>query len=175
MARNRARAAARAHDTSSPEAPPTPDLKLVAMREHSLLSLFELSHELTVVLDAAGIADLALFNLMGHLGTAQAAMFLEHEYRPDSLYPIRSHGMRPEVAHALAEALEPVLADYPRSFSTPLRLEDAGRILGSATIELAESNKLALIAPLVAGQRAIGFVVLGGARPASSAISTWTC
>jgi hypothetical protein len=34
------------------------ELRLVAMREHSLLSMFELSHELTVALDEIGIADL---------------------------------------------------------------------------------------------------------------------
>ena len=64
-------------------------LRLVAMREHSLLSLFELSQELSVVLDTAGLADLALFNLMGHLGTSQAVLLLESGSRPGCRRPWR--------------------------------------------------------------------------------------
>src|SRR5689334_2815730 len=90
-----------------------PALKLVAMREHSLLSLFELSHELTVVLDASGIADLVLFNLMGHLGTARAVLFVEKDGAPGRLEPIRTIGLGAEVANALAVAFEPALAECP--------------------------------------------------------------
>ena len=55
-------------------------IRLLAQQEHSLFSLFELSHELTVSLDTYEIADLALFNLMGHFGCSKAGMWIA----PDS-------------------------------------------------------------------------------------------
>ena len=137
------------------------ELRLVAMREHSLLSLFELSHELTVALDEAGIADLALFNLMGHLGTAQAALFLESEARPGTLQIVRSHGVRPEIAEALAAALESAIPLCPGRFATPVRFDEAAGIVEPAALDMAERVGLALLAPLMAGTRAIGFVMLG--------------
>src|SRR5947208_16858501 len=132
-------AAARAERQPAFERPGgvSPELKLVAMREHSLLSLFELSHELTVALDEGGIAELALFNLMGHLGTAQALLILQSETRPATLELVRSYGVRDEVARAMAAALESALQAYPGRVSAPMRLEDAKAILEPAAVELA--------------------------------------
>jgi len=139
----------------------TPELRLVAMREHSLLSLFELSHELTVVLGVRGIADLALFNLMGHLGTGHAALWLESTASPSRLEVVRSFGIRPEIAQVMAAALSEALPSCPRSLSTPIRIADAVRVIDPAAVTLADHAGLALLAPLIAGQRALGFLALG--------------
>ena len=54
-----------------------PDLaRLIRRREHSLVSLLELTNELSVSLDPYEIADLVLFNLMGHLGTPKSCLWL---------------------------------------------------------------------------------------------------
>jgi len=139
----------------------TPELRLVAMREHSLLSLFELSRELSVVLDARGIADLVLFNLMGHLGTAQAVMWLEAGGPSSGLDVVRCHGVRPEIATVLGTALSPLLqGDRPRVRS-PLRIGEARTLIEPAAVDLAHHSGVALLAPLVAGTRIRGFVGLG--------------
>src|SRR5439155_25952672 len=59
---------------------PPPVLSLVpapgaaARREHAFRSLLELGRELTVSADLYGTADLLMFNLMGQLGVARAAL-----------------------------------------------------------------------------------------------------
>ncbi len=139
----------------------TPELRLVAMREHSLLSLFELSRELSVVLDARGIADLVLFNLMGHLGTAQAVMWLEAGGPPSGLDVVRCHGVRPEIATVLGTALSPLLhGDRPR-LRAPMRIGEARSLIEPAAVDLAHHSGVALLAPLMAGTRIRGFVGLG--------------
>ena len=52
---------------------------LPAQREHSLLSLMELSHELSVSLDLYELADLVLFNLMGQTGASKSALWVSSE------------------------------------------------------------------------------------------------
>jgi signal transduction histidine kinase len=139
----------------------TPELKLVAMREHSLLSLFELSRELSVMLDARGIADLVLFNLMGHLGTAQAVMWLEAPGQGTGLDVVRCHGVRPEIATVLGTALSSLLhSDRPR-LRAPTRISDARTMIEPAAADLAHHSGVALLAPLLAGSRIRGFVGLG--------------
>ncbi len=74
--------------------PSSPDiLKTIARREHSLLSLMELSNELTVSLDLFGIADLALFNIMGQLGTSKAALWIAPKEEGPGLVLLRSPGI----------------------------------------------------------------------------------
>ena len=133
-------------------------LHLVALREHSLLSLFELSNGLSVELDVYGITDLALFNLMGHMGTVQAGLWLRTDAGPGDLVLIRSHGLRRELAAALGGVLAAQLkADIP--LDDPCTVE-SGDLLPSVRA-LAEQSKVAVLAPVLVGGKTVGVVVLG--------------
>lgn len=133
-------------------------LHLVALREHSLLSLFELSHGLSVELDVYGITDLALFNLMGHMGTMQAGLWLRSDAGAGDLVLLRSHGLRREPAAALGGVLGAQLrAEAP--FDYPCRVE-SDELLPSVKA-LAEQNHISVLAPVLVGGRTVGVVVLG--------------
>src|SRR5262252_4738157 len=81
------------------------ELRLVERRERSLLSLFELSHELGVGLDPYGIAQLTLFSLMGHFGATVAALWMPPGDTPDAAVLMRCFGLSEERARAQGAAL----------------------------------------------------------------------
>src|SRR5262252_390684 len=83
------------------------ELRLVERRERSLLSLFELSHELGVGLDPYGIAQLTLFSLMGHFGASVAALWMPPGDAPDDVVLMRCFGVSEERARSRGAALGP--------------------------------------------------------------------
>ena len=70
-------------------------------------SLLELGRELNVALDAFEIADLLLFNLMGQLGTACAALRPAAAASDVEAVLARSHGFRRPLLEAVG-ARKPV-------------------------------------------------------------------
>ena len=139
----------------------TAALRLVAKREHSLLSLIELSHELTLSMDFYGTADLALFNLMGQLGTSRAALWI---LPPDtSRVPVllRSHGIRKQWARAIGTACGPKLTKKAQHKDTPMLVEDLEELLGSAGMKLTEECGIALFAPIHAREKLFGLIAFG--------------
>ena len=74
-------------------------LHLAALREHSLLSLSELSQNLSASPDLFHMADLVLYNLMGRFGTANAALWLLSSGDRTAVL-IRAHGISQSLARA---------------------------------------------------------------------------
>lgn len=150
-----------------PEAVPEPEatnsqmLRLVEKREHSLLSLIELSKELTVSLDFYGIADLALFNLMGQLCTAKAALWIvpSDDSRPVVL--LRSHGIRKQWARAIGASCGPRLAKGLREGEPPRLARDLEDVLDPAGLRLSEEAEIALYVPIHARGKLFALIGLG--------------
>ena len=123
-------------------------LRLVAQREQSLLALMELSHELSVSLDFYGIADLALFNLMGQLGSSRAAVWITP---PDINRPpvlLRSHGIRKHLARAMVTAFGAKLARSMKQDEEPKSLAELEEVLGPRGQRLSEEAGVAVWATI---------------------------
>jgi signal transduction histidine kinase len=135
-------------------------LKLVRRRENSLLSLFELSHELGVALDPYEIAQLTLFSLMGHFGTAAAALWLLAEESRADVVLLRSFGMGDERARALGPRIASCAVPRFEGPSGPARLGEWADA-GSEESRVAVAAGLVLLAPVRAQGRLLGFLGLG--------------
>jgi signal transduction histidine kinase len=133
---------------------------LAERHESSLLSLFELSHELGVLLDPYEIAQLTLYNLMGHFGTSKAVLWMVPEAGERDAVPLRAYGLRDEAVRALGAGLSSQVAEAFTKSRAPIRLEEwAGT--DTALAELAAECGLAIVAPVAAHGRMIGLVALG--------------
>ena len=132
-----------------------------ARREHFLRSLFELNRELSVTLDLHGTADLLLFNLMGQLGTARAALWLLTNNPPPRLILVRCHGFERRALRAVIQASEPVLLAEASTSPAPLLSWRLGERLGTARFELMRQVDAAVIAPLHGGNQLLGILALG--------------
>ncbi len=91
--------------------PSAPDA-LAARREHSLLALAELGRALDLQLDEHEMAQLALYNLVGHFGIPRAAFWL----RPEGGGPCTVAavvGVPAEARQALAGALDALPTAWP--------------------------------------------------------------
>lgn len=139
-------------------------LHLVGRREHSLLALFELSHELSVSLDAYAIADLALLNLMGHFGTPRAALWILPEEAPRQPVLMRAHGLGGELGRAIGVGLAPQLVDVEDEGLATIALAEWAHELRAPGAGLAVEHGLALLAPARTHGRVAAMVALG-ARP----------
>ena len=136
-------------------------LRLVAMREHTLLSLSELSQELTISLDLFSLADLVLFNLMGQLGTSRSAMWLVSEKGSGVPTLVRCHGINRQVARALGSACTTVLLDRLAREQRPLPAEALEEIVGPASARLVQRADIALFAAISARDEKLGLLALG--------------
>jgi signal transduction histidine kinase len=136
-------------------------LRLVAMREHALLALSELSHELTSSFDVFGLADLVLLNLMGQLGTSRSAMWLspERDGTPPAL--VRWHGMGRQTARAIGSACSRPLVEHFQTTSAPLRTRDLAPITGEAAVELVQQADLDCFIGIPTRERVLGLLALG--------------
>ncbi len=143
----------------APQAEPAD--RIGARREHSLRSLLQLGHELTVSLDLYGTADLLLFNLMGQLGTGRSALWLLDDEQPTRAIAIRHHGFGRRSIQAVGEACAPSLVAYFGSHGGPVltwRLRDE---LGPVAFELARQADLAVFAPVWIRQEVRGWLAVG--------------
>lgn len=136
-------------------------LRLVARREHELLALSELSQELTISLDLYGVADLVLFNLMGQLGTARAALWLISEHGRGVPVLLRSHGIDRRTASALGTACSAWLLER---FGGEQRIVLATEMVepsAHAASLLVRRESIALFAPILSRGELLGFLAIG--------------
>jgi len=134
--------------------------QLAERHESSLLSLFELSHELGVLLDPYEIAQLTLYNLMGHYGTSKAVLWMVPESGEHEAVPLRFFGLREELVRALGTGLTSRLTAEFTTTHAPISLEDWSDHDFPAA-DLAVSCGLAIVAPVTSHGRLIGLVALG--------------
>jgi signal transduction histidine kinase len=150
-----------AQRANTAEAMVTDALRLVAMREHTLLSLSELSQELTISLDLFNLVDLVLFNLMGQLGTSRAAIWLVSEQGSGVPILVRSHGMNRPVAKALGSIWTTGVMDRLGKAQKPLPLEALEEVMDPAGARLVKQAEIAVLAPIVARGEVLGVLGLG--------------
>jgi signal transduction histidine kinase len=136
-------------------------LRMVRMREHTLLSLSELSQELTISLDTFSFADLVLFNLMGQLGTPRSAMWLVSETGSGAPVLVRSHGINRQVARALGTACTAKLMECFAADPAPFFAAGIDQIAGAAAARLVERADIALFAPITARKETLGLLAVG--------------
>lgn len=133
-----------------------------AAGEMSLASLLELGHELAERNDLFEIADVALFNLMGHFGCSKSALWLcAGEEGGCSVELLRAHGIPAATGRALGAMWSRWLSDRPSSLREPMALSSLARLGTVPGLELAEAQGLAVVAPLSTRRRFLGLVALG--------------
>ena len=133
-------------------------LRLVERRENSLLSLFELSHELGVALDVYAIAQLSLLSLMGHFGTRLAALWMRVDERAAGVVPVRHFGLRDEDARALGAVLETCATAQLERQSGPARL---AAWISTPQVGDAVAAGLSVVVPVSAQGRLLGLIAVG--------------
>lgn len=137
-------------------------LLVVARREHSLLSLMELSQELSLGLNPHSIADLVLFNLMGQMGAPRAALWLFTDENGDMPVPLRSQGLRRESAKTIGTVLGARRIQDLLNSREPILFADVMEALRPGDRKLIEAAKLKLLAPIHVRGKLTGMVALGG-------------
>ena len=136
-------------------------LRLAAMREHSLLSLSEFSQNLSSSPDLYHLADLALFNLMGHFGTSKAALWIRSETQGAPPVLVRSHGINLEIAKSMASGCADRLVEASTVGSEPFTIKGLRFVAGEEAQALAERSGIALFAPVPGRDETLGLVALG--------------
>jgi len=132
-----------------------------ARAEHSLQALIELSQELSVSLDFYGVADMALFNLMGQLCTSKAALWIAP---PDTSRPpvlLRSHGIRKQWVRAIGTASGLDLLHYAEARKMPMFTKDLEPVIGPMGVRLSNQAGIALYVPICAREKLFALVALG--------------
>ena len=129
-------------------------------RERSLLSLLELSNELNVRMDLYEIADVALFNLLGHFGCSRGALWLLPEDSSDAVL-LRCQGMGATAARAIGAVWARWLASRPGGILEPILVSDLKDLGTASGLELAEKNGVAVFAPVTSRRRLLGLLALG--------------
>jgi len=145
------------------------ELRLVERRERSLLSLFELSHELGVGLDPYAIAQLTLFSLMGHFGATLSALWMPPGDAPEEAVLMRCFGLSEERARMHGTELAKRAAARVTQGLGPESLEasDARAELRDARLpEQVErippsESELSVLVPIPAQGRLVAFAALG--------------
>jgi signal transduction histidine kinase len=130
-----------------------------ARREHFLHALFELSRELSVALDVYGTADLLLFNLMGQLGSARAALWLLTEQQ--RLAMVRCLGFESRALRSAILAAEPALLQHVRRSPAPAPSWRLAEEIGGVEFQLLRQLDVALVAPLYGNGELLGVLALG--------------
>jgi signal transduction histidine kinase len=146
------------------------ELRLVERRERSLLSLFELSHELGVGLDPYAIAQLTLFSLMGHFGATLAALWMPPGDVPDQAVLLRAFGVAEESARvhgaglAKRAAVRVAQGLGPESLEALDILEARGArddAEAQNIPEIAPDRAFSVLVPIPAQARLVAFAALG--------------
>ncbi len=134
---------------------------LAERREHSLVSLIELLNALNVSMDLYEIADIVLFNLMGHFGCSRAAVWLLPRDPSEDVVLVRCHGISRRMAQTVGAVWSRWLTNHLGQIREPILLRSIVDIVGAAELKLAEDNDLALFAPVFSQGEFLGFVALG--------------
>lgn len=130
-------------------------------RDHGLRSLLELGRELSVSLDFYGIADVALFTLMGQLRVSKAALWI---VPPDSSRPpvlLRSHGFRKQWVRAVGNECGPRIVAASSQIPGPMMSKDMEDILGPGGSALSEKVGISLFAPVRPRKKVFAIIALG--------------
>ncbi len=138
---------------------PGPDSNLAAQREHSLMALVELGRTLDLRLGEEELAQLALFNLVGHFGAPHAGVWL----RPPGGGPLGVTavvGVASERAKALAKALDTLPDVWPEGQIVRLFTADWLGEVG----DLARRSGLSALARLEGQDDWLGYVALAAPR-----------
>lgn len=135
--------------------------RLVAQREHSLLSLMELSRELTVSMNRHEIVDLVLLNLMGQVGTSKAAMWIVTSESDQKPVLLRSYGIRKQWAKAIGTVCGCTVAQRGFDGTYPIVASDLTSPLEPANRQVVEDAEIALFAPVLGRGKLTGVVALG--------------
>jgi signal transduction histidine kinase len=131
------------------------------MEGHSLRAIVELIHELKLSSDLFQLADTTLFNLMGHLGTPRAALWLLPSESSQEPVLVTSQGFQKDRIKAIGSSCAQELSAHFAKERSAFDLEQRSEILSSLAISLALSNGIALFAPLTTRERLTGWVALG--------------
>lgn len=135
--------------------------RLVAMREHTLVSLFELSQDLSISLDLFSVADLVLFNVMGQFGTSRSAMWMVSDQDPRVPILIRSHGVPRHMARALGAVCTALVVQHFTKHPRPMSVSELEPIVGLGGPMMLERAEIQLFAPILARKEVLGVVALG--------------
>ena len=136
-------------------------VRLIRRREHSLLSLLELTNELSVSLDPYEIADLVLFNLMGHLGTSKSAIWLLSKQDQAEAVTLRAYGVNQKKADRLGCDCGIHVAQLIAEHEAPLTCDEITSQLSPSGRRALEESGLTLLAPVFSRTSLVGFVGLG--------------
>ncbi|MBZ0269099.1 GAF domain-containing sensor histidine kinase [bacterium] len=131
----------------------------VAEREMTLRSLVELSNDLNARMDLYDIADVAVFNVMGHFGCSRAALWYLGTDDSSEAVLLRRSGIPDQTARAVGS----LWARWLRSgaLTEPMLIDDL-RSTGSVPgLDLAAGGGITLIAPVTARTRLVGLMALG--------------
>jgi signal transduction histidine kinase len=132
-----------------------------AKREHSLFSLLELSNELTVSLDLYEIADVALFNIMGHFATSRIALWVLPDEPMQSAVLVRSHGVPTSAGRGMGAEWTRWLMSEPDVIPEPVLVSELEPEELTTGLSLAKQCGLELIAPVPARGQVFGVIGLG--------------
>jgi signal transduction histidine kinase len=133
---------------------------LESQRELSLLSLLELSNELNLLRDLYEIVDVALFNMMGHFGSARAALWVMPEDSSQEAVLLRSQGIPDAIARGVGAVWSRWLSANPDALSAPVLIDELASA-GLPGLDLARQSDIQLLAPIAARRRLVGFIALG--------------
>jgi signal transduction histidine kinase len=145
------------------------ELRLVERRERSLLSLFELSHELGVGLDPYAIAQLTLFSLMGHFGATLAALWMPPGDAPDEAVLMRCFGLSEDRARrrgaalakrAAARVAQSLGPESLEALDTRADVRDA-RLLEEVSAVPPNASEFSVLVPIPTQGRLVAFAALG--------------
>jgi signal transduction histidine kinase len=126
----------------------------------SLQSLLELGHELAERNDLFEIADVALFNLMGHFGCSKAALWVVPETE-QGVALLRRHGLSTSAARDVGEFWRRWLGTRPSGSREPVLVADLRSAASIPEVELSKMQDVAVLAPLATRRRLVGLVGLG--------------
>lgn len=134
--------------------------RLAARREHSLLALAELARSLDLQLAEEELAQLALFNLVGHFGTPRGALWLRPE-NDGATRAVANVGLPADAVEHIGRLLSERHAAWPAG-----EVVNAERApwLGAVTVHAREHGLVAL-ARIEGQHQPLGWVAL--ASPAS--------
>lgn len=133
---------------------------LGSQRELSLLSLLELSNELNVLRDLYEIVDVALYNMMGHFGSARAALWVMPDDASQDAVLLRSQGIPDAIARGVGAVWSQWLSKHGDALSSPVTIEELTEA-GLPGLDLARQSGIQLLAPITARRRLVGFIALG--------------
>ena len=133
----------------------------VVLKEMSLLSLLELSNELNALKDLYEIAEVALFNLLGHFQCSRGAFWLVADDPGKDAVLVRSAGIQAPVARAVGAAWTRWFTQRPDSILDAILVSDLEHVMTVPGLDLAKEAGIELFAPVSARKNFLGLVALG--------------